>query len=55
MVIKQKVESQNGRFKKISTSNFPKNEHFLPLDTHTYVLCFPETPALRFAILPYYQ
>ena len=30
--------SQNGCFnKKQSTSNFPKNEHFLPPDTHTYV------------------
>ena len=45
--------------------NFPKNEYFLPPDTHTYVcvsggkkysffgkfgvLCFLETPVLRFA------
>ena len=51
--------------------NFPKNEHFLPPDTHTYIcvsggkkcsffgkfsmLCFLETPVLRFALLPYYR
>ena len=50
-------------------SNFPKNEHFLPTDTHTYVcvsggkkctffgkfalLCFLETPVLKFTFLPY--
>ena len=48
------------------TSNFPKNEHFLPPDTHSYVcvsggkkclflgkfdvLCFLETPVLRFTL-----
>ena len=46
-VIKQKGESQNRCFKKISTPNFPKNEHFLPLDRHTYVICLPEIPVLR--------
>ena len=51
--------------------NLPKNEHFLSSDTHTYayasegekcsfsgkfgVLCFLETPVLRFAILLYYR
>ena len=51
--------------------NFRKNKHFLPPDTHTYVcvsggkkclffgnfgvLCFLETPVLRFALLPYYR
>ena len=60
-----------GVSRKQSTSNFPKNEHFLPPDLHTYVfisggkkcsfsgkfdmLCFLETPVLRFALLPYYQ
>ena len=34
-VIRQKGESQNGCFKRQSTPNFPKNEHFLPPDTHT--------------------
>ena len=53
-----------------STPNRPKNEHFFTPDTHTYVslsggkkcsffekfgvLCFLETPVLRFALLPYY-
>ena len=31
-----KYESQNGCFKEKSTSNFLKNEHFLPPDTHTF-------------------
>ena len=50
---------------------FPKNKQFLPSDTHTYVclsggkkcwffgksdvLCFLETPVLRFALSPYYR
>ena len=70
-VIRQKEESQNGCFKKQSTPNFPKNEHFLPSDTHTCVcvsrgkkcsffvesgvLYFLETPVLRFARLSYYR
>ena len=70
-VIRQKGESQNGVSRKQSTSNFPKNEHFLPPDTHTYVcvsggkkcsffgkfdmLCFLETPILIFVLLPYYR
>ena len=53
---------------KKSTPHFPKNKHFLSPDTHTYVwgkkcsffekfgvLCFLETPVLRFALLPYYR
>ena len=59
-----------GVSRKQSTPNFPKNEHFLPLDMQTYVcvswgkkcsffgkfgvLCFLETSVLRFALLPYY-
>ena len=35
-VIRQKGESQNGCFKKTKHAKFPKNEHFLPPDTHTY-------------------
>ena len=70
-VIRQKGESQNGVSRKQSTSNFPKNEHFLPPDTHTYVcvsggkkcsffgkfdmLCFLETPILISVLLPYYR
>ena len=60
-----------GVSRKQSTQNFPKNEPFLPSDTHTRVsvsrgkkysffgktgmLCFLETPVLRFALLPYYR
>ena len=60
-----------GVSRKQSTPNFPKNEHFLPPDTHTYVcvtgakkclffgkfgeLCFLKTPIMRFAFLPYYR
>ena len=60
-----------GVSRKQSTPNFPKNEHFLPPDTHTYVcvtgakkclffgkfgvLCFLKTPVMRFAFLPYYR
>ena len=56
--------------RKQSMSNFPKNKHFLPPDTHTYVcvsggkkglffrkfkvLCSLETPVFRFTLLPYY-
>ena len=53
--------------RKQSTPNFPKNEHFLPPDTHTCVsggkkclvfgkfaiLSFLVTPVLRFALFPY--
>ena len=41
-VIRQKDESQNGCFKKAKHGNFG-------------VLCFLETPVLRFALLPYYR
>ena len=57
--------------RKQSMLNFPKNEHVLPRDKHTHVcvsggkkfsffgkldlICFPETPVLRFALLPYYR
>ena len=33
----QKEKSQNGDNKKKSKPDFPKNEHFLLSDTHTYV------------------
>ena len=33
-VIRPKSESQNECFKK---TNYPKNEHFVPANTHTYV------------------
>ena len=67
-VIRLNGVSQTGVSRKQSTVNFRKNEHFLPLDTHTYVcvsgsekysffgkfgvLCFLETPVLRFTLLP---
>ena len=60
-----------GVSRKQSTPYIPKNEHFLPHDTHMYVsisggkkysffgkfsvLCFLEKPVLRFALLPYYR
>ena len=62
---------KTGVSRKQSTPNFPKNKHFLSLDTHTYVcvsggkkcsffgkfgmLCFLKTPVLRFALSPYYR
>ena len=65
-VIKQKSESQNGCFKKINHAKFSQKQTF-----NTYVrvsggkkclffgkvgvLCFLETPVLRFALLLYYQ
>ena len=62
-------ESQSGGNRKQSTQNFPKNEHFLPPDTHVCVsrgkkcsffgkfavLCFLVTSVLRFALLPFSQ
>ena len=72
-LISQKGKSQNGCFKetKEAKPNFPKNEHFLPPDTYTYmcvlwgkeclffrkfeVLCFLETPVLKLALLAYYR
>ena len=60
-----------GSISKRSSPNYPKSDHFLPPDTNTYlcvsggkkcsffgkfgVLCFFETPVLRFALLPYYR
>ena len=67
-VIRQKgVNLKTGVSKKQSMLNFPKNEHFFSPDTHVSegkkysffgkfgVLCFLETPVLRFALLPYYR
>ena len=53
-----------GVTRKQSMPNFPKNEHFLPLDQggtkclifwKFSVLCFLVIPVLRFALLPYYR
>ena len=69
--MKQKHPSKRANLKtdisrKQSTPNFPKNEHFLPPDTHIRgkemfvffgkfgVVCFLEISVLRFALLPYY-
>ena len=67
-VIRQKGESQNGCFTKTKHAKFPEKQTFL---TPRYmcvsegkkcsffekfeVLCFRETPVLRFALLPYYR
>ena len=66
-----RVNLKKGVSRKQSTPNFPKNKHFLPPDTHTYlcvsggkkcsffgkfdVLCLLKTPVLRFALLLYYR
>ena len=36
-VIRQKANLKRGISRKQSRSDFPKNEHFLPHDTHTYM------------------
>ena len=56
---------KTGVLKNKARQIFRKNEHFLSPDTHTYVsggkkcslgvLCFIETPLLRFALLHYYR
>ena len=67
----KRTNLKTGVSRKQSMPKFPENKHFLPPDTHTYVcvsgdkkcfffgnfgvLCFLETPALRFALLPYYR
>ena len=59
-VIRQKGKSQNGVTRTQNTVNFPKNEHFLPPDTHMhlclsrgkkYSFCFSENLTC-FALLP---
>ena len=47
-VIRQKVESQNGCFKKTKHTKFSEKRIF-------GVLCFLETPVLRFSLLRYYR
>ena len=70
-VIRQKGESQGGCFKKTKHTKLSKKLTFLTPDTLAQVcvsggkkclffgkfgvLCFLETPALRFALLPYYR
>lgn len=62
---KEKGQSQNGRYQKTKPLNFLKNEHLLPLDTHTQACvlaakkcCFSENLACfswntRFEICPF--
>ena len=62
----KRANLKTGVSRKQSMPYFPKNEHFLPPDTHTLggkkcsffgkfgMLCFLETTVLRFALLPYY-
>ena len=68
---KKGANLKTGVTRKQSAPNFPKNEHSLPLDTHTYDcvsggkkcsffgkfgwLCFLVKPVLRFPLLPYYR
>ena len=65
-VIKQKSESQNGCFKKINHAKFSQKQtlnKYLRVSGgkkclffgKVGVLCFLETPVLRFALLLYYQ
>ena len=70
-LIMQKCESQNRCFKKANHAKISEKQTILILDTHTLVyisggkkclffgnfgvLCFLETPVLRFALLPYYR
>ena len=70
-VIRRKGESQNGCFKKTKHTKFFEKRTFLPSDTPPYVcvsggkkcsffenfgvLCFLETPVLRFGLLPFYR
>ena len=66
----KRANPKTGFSRKQSSQNFPKNEHSLPPDTNSYAcvsgikkcsfcgkfdaLFFLETPALRYALLPYY-
>ena len=70
-VIGKSADLKTGVSRTQSMPNFLKNKHFLPPDMHTYmcisggkkcsffaklgVLCFIETPILRFVLLPYYR
>ena len=54
MVIRQKGESQNGCFKKAKHAKISEKNICLFFGNFD-VLCFLETPVLRFALLPYYR
>ena len=59
----KRANLKTGLSRKQSTSNFPKNRHFLCISGGKKCLffgklgvpCFLETPVLRFALLPYYR
>ena len=63
LVIRQRGESQNGCFKKTKHVKFSEKRTFLCVSggkkcsffAKFGVLCFLETPVLRFALLPYYR
>ena len=59
-VIRQRGESQDGCFKKTKHAKFSEKRTFLGGKKCLFfgkfgVLRFPETPVLRFALLPYYR
>ena len=57
-VIRQKGESQDGCFKKTKHVRFSEKRTFLKKCSFFWkfdVLCFLETPVLRFALWPYYR
>ena len=47
-VIRRKANPKKGVSRKQSTPNFPKNEHLLPPETHTYV-CVSGGKNVRFS------
>ena len=49
MVIRQKSKSQKGVSRKENTSNFLKNENFLPPDTHMYTRAYQGVKNVRFS------
>ena len=64
-----KAKGRISKYRYQENKNFPKNEHFLPLETNTYVwgskkclpfrniwvLCFLVMSVLKFVFLPYYR
>ena len=53
-VIRQKGESQNGYFKKTKHIKFSEKPTLLT-PWYAHVICFLETPVLRFTLLTYYR
>ena len=46
--MRQKGESQNGRFKKTKHTKFSEKQTVITPDTHTYVIAYP-------VFIPYYR